>query len=110
MMHWILDEYGEPKREPNLMKWAQWFGTASRSVASDEVAGLVVSTVFLGMEYPNTDSLLHGNETVDLWETAVFREGYNMLDCDRCGGSRANALAMHNRMVHKVKESLGIES
>lgn len=49
---YVLDERGEPCPEPSLTKWAQWFETAERHIALDELPNDVkVSTVFLGLDH-----------------------------------------------------------
>jgi hypothetical protein len=55
--------------EPDVTKWAQWFGTANRHVAQDRIGGVVVSTVFLGLDHS------HGHGLPILFETLVFRGG-----------------------------------
>ena len=40
-----------PIPTPDLHAWAQWMATADRTVALDEIDGVKISTVFLGLEY-----------------------------------------------------------
>lgn len=91
----ILDADGNPRPEPDLMKWARWIETASRSVANDRIGDSTVSTVFLALDYQvDTGPPL-------LWETMVFGGPLNQAT-DRCAGSREQAEAMHARMVDRV--------
>jgi hypothetical protein len=53
----------------DLMRWAEWLGTADRTVARTEVGPLLVSTVFLG-----SDHNWEGGPPL-LFETMVFRPG-----------------------------------
>lgn len=65
---YILNDEGDPVIEPDLLKWARWFETATRTLKRDELpSGYTVSTVFLGLDHnfnPNGEPLL--------WETMVF--------------------------------------
>ena len=64
---YTLDEKGNPVVETDLMKWAQWFETGKRGVASERIADSLVSTVFLGLDHN-----LSGSGPPVLWETMVF--------------------------------------
>lgn len=86
----VLDQRGEPKPESDWMTWAFWFGSShkARCVACKRRGFLVVSTVFLGLNYG------WNNRRPILWETAVFdRDG--VIHLERCGGNREQAEAMH---------------
>jgi hypothetical protein len=50
----------------DLMEWAKWFEQADRSVAKDDVNGVSVSTVFLGLDHA------FGESQPMLFETMVF--------------------------------------
>lgn len=64
---YVLDANGEAVPEPDSAKWGEWFKSANRQLARDEVAGgVMVSTVFLGMDH----SLCDPEPT--LWETMIF--------------------------------------
>lgn len=105
---YILDETGEkPVRCDELMRWAIWFENSplrqvDKTFLGDEFA---ISTVFLGLD--------HGNPWLDdppppiLWETIVFRirngEMDKVLECERCGGNREQAQAMHAEMVERME-------
>jgi hypothetical protein len=99
---YILNKQGEPVVEPQLMKWATWFEDSirTRRVARDAItADIFVSTVFLGFDHG------WGDGPPVLWETMVFG-GPMDQEQDRCSGSREQALAMHERMVQRVKEKI----
>lgn len=54
-------------KEEDLMKWANWFETANRTIACDDFAADgVVSTVFLGIDHSFAPSL------PTLFETMIF--------------------------------------
>ena len=64
---------GKPVKEPDLLKWAAWFGTAERTLAKIEKDGVRVSTIFLGLDH----SFSEGAPV--LWETMIFggeHDGY----------------------------------
>src|SRR5690606_31539414 len=61
-----LDAAGRPVPEPDLLAWGRWMEGADRTVARDEVNGILVSTVFLGL-----DHAFFGGPPL-LWETMAF--------------------------------------
>lgn len=110
---YILDENGEPLalptsdwltvREDSLTQWGQFMEKSECHVADEMVNGIRVSTVFLGLDYSFSEE-----GPAILWETMCFADKANdghPLDQeqDRCSGSREQALAMHQRMVEKVR-------
>lgn len=96
---YILDERGEPKPEPDLMKWARWFETANRHVGNEWVEESRVSTVFLGLDHGFT------SDCPILWETMVFNGPLNFYQ-RRCGGNREQAEAMHQEVIAHVCATL----
>ena len=67
--HYILSVSGDPVPEPDIIKWAHWFGASGeeRMIARTTFAsGVVVSTVFLGLDH----SFGHGAPL--LYETMIF--------------------------------------
>lgn len=69
---YILDGH-TPVVEPNLIKWANWMGTADRAVAKTNIGEVRVSTVFLGLDHG------FGGGKPLLFETMVFNgvmDGY----------------------------------
>lgn len=63
----------EPVPEPNLLKWGKWLETANRKVRQDEIDGVIISTVFLGLDHS------FGGELPLLFETMIFggeHDGY----------------------------------
>jgi hypothetical protein len=63
---YILKDH-EPVPESDLLLWAKWFEAAERRVAFDEINGVRVSTVFLGLDH----NFGH-NDAPILFETMVF--------------------------------------
>lgn len=66
MGHWYILDGKKPVLEPDLLKAAQWFATADRSVALTDTQIHSVSTVFLGLDHN------HFGRTPILFETMVF--------------------------------------
>lgn len=63
----------EPVPEPDLLKWGKWFETADRIVRRDEIDGVRISTVFLGLDHA------FGGGVPLLFETMIFggeHDGY----------------------------------
>ena len=95
---YVLNERGEAVPETDLMKWALWFQSGNRIVKKEQIGDSKVSTVFLGLNHSHNDSELL------IWETMVFG-GKLDREMDRCGGTREQAEAMHEKMVRRVKNA-----
>jgi len=96
----ILNKELEPISEPNPFKWGKWFEKekGKRIVKQESVNGIKVSTVFLGLDHN-----WWGGPPV-LWETMCFATDQRFDgECDRCSGSREQAIAMHEKMVKRIK-------
>lgn len=81
----------------DLLKWAQWFETADRHVADDDVNGVRVSTVFLGADHR------FGFGSPLLFETMVFGGSLDGAQC-RYTSWRVAGLG-HKRMMERVRKS-----
>lgn len=96
---YILDANGEPIRETDLLKWASWFETnIARNlcvVKREQVGDAEISTVFIAM--PPVISLMQPDKDPLLWETMIFGGDHDLYQ-ERCGGSREQAEAMHERV------------
>lgn len=94
---WILDYNGEPAREPDASKWADWFFTADRVVKRSALWGgwIVVATIFLGIDHDRRSA------TPILWETKVFGGPWDGV----FGRSRSKdeALQVHRQMVRMYR-------
>lgn len=91
---YILDGH-ETVPVSELLTWAEWFETANRSVArNDDGRGVVVSTVFLGIDH------IFGDDPPILFETLVFG-GTHDGEIVRCE-TWEQAEAQHLRMVNLV--------
>lgn len=66
--NYILDEAGNPVKEPDLRTWAMWMNNGERRrVKREELAdGAVVSTVFFGIDHR------FGDGPPLVYETLVF--------------------------------------
>ncbi len=76
-----------PVYEPSLEKWGLWMETDRRKLWRKEVSGVVVSTVFLGLDHQFADG------PPLLFETMVFGGALNDY-MDRCS-SYKQAEEMH---------------
>jgi hypothetical protein len=81
LRNYVLDEHGNPKEEPDLLKWAAWYeSNKARRVALDERGDVMVSTVFLGLDHR------FGEGAPILYETMIFggkENGYQDRYCTR---------------------------
>lgn len=99
---YFLDNHKEIVGTDDIKKWGQFFEKNNlRRVAKTQIGESFISTVFLGLGH----SFVDGGDPV-LWETLVFGGPLNDK-MDRCSGKWADAVAMHKRMVKKVKKSVG---
>lgn len=64
---------GKPKKEPDLIKWANWFETADRTIKKETINGVYISTVFLGLDHN-----FSGGKPI-LWETLVQGPGWDEM-------------------------------
>lgn len=122
---YVLDPQGCPVPEPDLLRWAEWFEHADRtlaytSVPDDEHPRAWVSTVFLGLNHQ------WGNGEPVLWETMAFLNQPTHLELpdgqtrtfDRTSldgtqqryTSREAALLGHALMVEQVRAMVSLES
>lgn len=86
-----------PVKCDDLMTWARWFEDADRHVATTNVGGAKVSTVFLGLDH---SCEWRGEATPILFETMVFG---GPLDGEETRYSTwEEAEKGHKRMVEKV--------
>lgn len=84
-----------PVREPDTLKWAEWFSESreERVVAQEEVGSVTVSTVFLGLNHSFDGCGL------EIFETMVFRRGESIM-CQRAS-TWEEAENNHKAMVEK---------
>lgn len=87
-------ENGELK-PVDLMTWAKWFETANRSIAYDEVNGVRVSTVFLGIDHN-----FFGGPPL-LFETTIFG-GRHDERTRRCS-TLSQAKEMHRKALRLIE-------
>ena len=95
MKNYIL-ENKVPIAVADIVKWAEWFETADRHVAKEDIGDVRVSTVFLGLDHQ------FENGPPILFETMVFG-GVLDQEMERyCTWEEAEA--GHNEIVKKVRE------
>lgn len=94
--YYVLDGH-TPTRCDDMQSWARWFENADRQVARDEINGVTISTVFLGIDH----SFGHGSPV--LFETMVFGGLMNDLQVRYCTWEAAEA--RHKAIVEEVKKS-----
>jgi len=95
---YVLDEQGIPRQELDLMAWAKWFESFDRHIAKDEIKDVLVSTVFLGLDYS-----FNGGDPV-LWETMIFGGAHDETQLRYT--SREEAMKGHREAVELVKHEM----
>ena len=97
--HYILD--GKTPVPADIMTWAQWFSTNGdgRTVAKTEVGGMLVSTVFLGLDHN------WGDGPPPLFETMIFGGPLDQEYQERCS-TWEQAEAMHLEGINTAKRML----
>lgn len=98
---YILTADGEPAPCDSLIAWALWFESSGdeRIVARDDLgSGVVVSTVFLGLDHAYFDG------PPILFETMIFGGNFDMEM--RRYSTRAQAQDGHTRIVRDVRGTL----
>lgn len=89
---YILDANRQPRLATTMQEWGDFWHSANRRVALDEVGNFWISTVFVGIDNP-------------FFETMVF-EGESSSDiyCERCA-TWEQAESMHQKAIDWVKGS-----
>ena len=93
---YVLDSHHLAIPCDNLIKWAEWFENADRVVKCEEIEGVTVSTVFLGINHR------FGEGDPLLFETMIFggeHDGTQM----RCS-TWVEALVQHKDAVALVTD------
>ena len=96
---YILDENGNPKKEPDVKKWAKWFGRADRHIGYTKIGRVNISTIFLGMV--SIDNGFTCDKPV-LWETMIFGGKHDQYQERYC--TKEEALIGHEKAVELVKD------
>lgn len=104
---YVLDAAGVPVPEPDLLKWAAWYGKGkNRVTAQDRLPnGALVSTIFLGLDYRPIATSDVGAPV--LWETMVLdapdgdhrQTRYTTQDAARAG--HAEVVAEVSRLTRR---------
>lgn len=92
---------GIPALEPDLLKWAMWFGTADRTVGKTVVGDYVVSTVFLALDHN------FGGGIPILYETMIFGPDDAQSDTWRYA-TVEEAQEGHERVVAALAERVAV--
>ena len=92
---YILD--GHTPVAADVLTWARWFEQTERHVADEMIAGVRVSTVFLGLDHCFFD-----DGPPLLFETMVFGGALDQ-EMERCS-TWEQAEQMHKRMVARVEK------
>lgn len=97
--YYTLSDDGEPVLCDDIRRWGSWFRQHDRSIGRDEVDGVRISTVFLGIDHQ------FGDGPPILWETMVFGGPLDQ-EQDRYA-TRAAATRGHATMVARVIAAMG---
>lgn len=100
MANYVLNANGEPVREPDILKWAEWRveNPESYRVAKTQVGNAIVSTVFLGM-----DHRFGGDGPPILYETMVFPSTSETDEIQDRYTTRAEAIIGHEARVKELE-------
>lgn len=101
-LYYVLDENQNPVPEPDVLKWAEWFGTKwknnidnSRIIKKTLIGSKTVSTIFTsitsGLDYEPL-----------LWATGILIN--ETLEYEAEYATKEEALADHERIVKGLKE------
>ena len=100
---YVLDENRRVVLCEDLLTWAHWFERSheARVVGQTAMPGVLVSTIFLGLNM----NVMGGSPV--FWETMTFSSNEKINGHQlRCAGTWEQAEAMHQQMVEWVKEQL----
>lgn len=99
---YILDGH-KPVPCPDPLLWGKWFETADRVVAQDTVLGVLISTVFLGLDHNFSN-----DGAPILFETMCFTEIEDVFQQQLRYTTWEEAEAGHRAIVELVRVSLPI--
>lgn len=100
-MKYRLTEQNEIVHEPDLLRWAFWFETASLVVEQTHVGPCLISTIFTGVDY----NCFNGGKPL-LFETMVFRGPMDRYQ--ERWTSWVQAQAGHDRVAAAMREEYPI--
>lgn len=101
-MQYILDGH-TPIACSDSLAWAEWFEAADRHVAQETVKGILVSTVFLGLDHG-----FGSNSQPILFETMTFNETGEVLSIQERYATWDEAEAGHGAIVEELRRSLPV--
>ena len=93
--YYVLDDDGNPKEEPDIIKWGVWFGATERHIGEDKIGDVMVSTVFLGLNHN------FGTGEPVLWETMIFGGVHD--EYQERYFSKDDAMVGHRKAVELVR-------
>lgn len=105
-MYYILDEFGNPVEESDILKWGKWFSENNerRVIRKTKIdnGNIVVSTVFLGINHNFRD----GEPLI--FETMVFciNELNPMHNYQLRYSDKVSAVSGHKKIVDSIKASI----
>jgi hypothetical protein len=102
MRQYILNEIGEPQECTDILEWGMWMQGPQRVVAKDEINGVRISTVFLGIDHR------FGFGEPILFETMIFGGAQDQYQERYC--TKAEAIAGHAQAVALVAGGAPTES
>jgi hypothetical protein len=97
---YILDVTGEAIAVDDPVEWGKWMQTGDRKVSETRIDGVLISTVFLGVDHNFREV---GPQI--LWETMIFGGKHDQYQ-DRYT-SRADAVEGHLKAVAMIVEGRG---
>jgi len=95
---YVLDESGNPVSEDDFMIWSNWHKDSDNTVARDAVYDVIISTIFLGLDYS------HGHGMPQLYETMIFGGENDGIQVRYA--TRENALKGHAEAVKIITGSV----
>lgn len=96
MKFYTLDGH-RPVAVENVIEWARWSATSDNRVAIDEINGLKISTVFLGVDHN------WGGGAPILFETMVFGKSEEWNDYQERYYNWDAAEAGHKRICEAIR-------
>lgn len=94
---YILDHDGNPVSEPDLMTWAKWMSTNDCGIERSAVGGVVIATVFLGVDHDGIAAL------PKVFGTMVFGGWFDRQETRY--RTRQRAIRGHAKRVEEVTAS-----
>ncbi|MCR8561057.1 hypothetical protein KXD93_25595 [Mucilaginibacter sp. BJC16-A38] len=100
---YILDTDGNPKKVDDTVEWKKWYKKIeNRRVLTTTIGNIRISTVFLALDFSQSDRNSTKEQLPILYETAMF-DGPVEIEIFRWK-TKAKAIEGHKKIIAKIEQ------